>query len=161
SASIWALASSNDDPLGSPRASRVTVTPVPASRFEASRAVPSPSSVGLGARITSRTPPRRTRSTSAVPVSPPRPPPSRGADRPPPVEGCEPAAEHVVEPLISTGPLEGRYVSWGLDHAQQPGVAPGVGADRTQVAVRQVEALAARADLLGYRPQGVGEAARV
>jgi len=69
STSIWALASSRELPLGNPRANRVIVTPIPAKRFEAKRAVPSPSRVGLVARMISLTPPRRTRSTSGPKVS--------------------------------------------------------------------------------------------
>ena len=152
SASIWVLANSSDDPVGNPRASRVTVTPVPASRFEANRAVPSPSRVGLVARITSRTPPRCTRWTRASSVS---------WSGPTSVERGEPAAEHVVQPAVAAGPLERRpRRAASRPRRSAPASRRGSRADRAQLPVGQVEALPARPDLLGHGPQGVGQGDR-
>ena len=64
SARISLFANSNTLPAVMPRASRVIWTGNP-SRFEMCSAVPSPSTVGLVAMITSRNLPLRTRSTSA------------------------------------------------------------------------------------------------
>ena len=73
--------------------------PVPASRFETYRAVPSPSSVGLVARMTSCTPPCRTRRDQGV---------DGQLLRPHVVQRGQPAAEDVVRARDSCRPAPGR-----------------------------------------------------
>ena len=66
----------------SPRASLVTTTGKPLSRPAITSAVPSPSTLGVVAMITSRKPPCRTRSTSRSMVSLSGPFPSSGETLP-------------------------------------------------------------------------------
>src|SRR5512146_2654897 len=83
----WAIvtpsAYSRSPPTGRPRAMRVTRGPCPASCRCTYSAVASPSRLGFVARITSRTPPAATRSTSGSIARSSGPTPSSGESRPP------------------------------------------------------------------------------
>src|SRR5690606_5181145 len=74
---------SRSPPSGMPEAMRVTRTPVARSGSASRWAVASPSAVGFVARITSRTPPARTRSSSSRTRSSSGPMPSIGESAPP------------------------------------------------------------------------------
>ena len=85
---------------------------------------------------------RRSRSTRCMSSSMRR---SLGLDA---VERRERAAEHVVEPAVLRRPLERDEVDGLLDDADRRPVAPRVGADRAELLLGEVAALAAEADAL-------------
>ena len=64
------------------------------------------------------------------------------------VERRERAAEHVVEAAVLARPLERDEVDGLLDDADRRAVATGVEADRAQLVLGEVAALAAEADAL-------------
>ena len=64
------------------------------------------------------------------------------------VERRQRAAEHVVEPAVFRGPLERDEVDGLLDDADRRAVAPCVEADRAELVLGEVAAIAAEADAL-------------
>ncbi len=101
-------------------------------------AVASPVIVGLVATMTSSTPAATRRSSSAT---------CRSAGSTPSMRRQRPA-EHVVQPAELARALDRHDVGRLLDHADDRRVAARVGADRAQLALGEVEALPAEADLL-------------
>ena len=77
------------------------------------------------------------------------------------VERRERAAEHVVEPAVLVRPLERDEVDGLLDDADQRVVAPRVDADRAELLLGEVAALAAEADALLHVLDRGGERERL
>src|SRR5207249_6622995 len=69
--------------------------------------------------------------------------------RTPVLKRSEPALQHVIEPPVRSGALDGSQVPWLLDHADHGRIAARVRANSAELALRQIEALPARVNLLG------------
>ena len=114
--------------------------------------VPSPSTVGLVAIISSLNPPSRTRRTNASIVSCSGPIRSSGAIR---------AQQHVVQPSIHARLLQRHQVAGLLDHAQNVLLPAWIAANRTLFALRQIIALAAVLDVVFDVANRVGQRHRL
>ena len=77
------------------------------------------------------------------------------------VQGRQAAVQDVVDPLVAMAPFHGHGILWLLDHAQGAVVPLPVGADGTELAIRQIETDPAEMDLLFCRHQRFGQPAHL
>src|SRR5690606_20295774 len=77
------------------------------------------------------------------------------------LEVVDRSLQHVVAAAVLAGALHRDDVAGLLHHAQDVGVTPGIRADAAQLALGDVEALAAEADLLLHLDDRPGEAVRL
>src|SRR5262249_18714469 len=77
------------------------------------------------------------------------------------VERGEPAAQDVIPATVIPRSLQNRQVPWRLHDADRRLVPARGSADRTEVRIRQVEALPARPHLFGHAVKGIRQQDRV